>query len=254
MKSLAIPLLLALATVPAHAAWSLLADFDSGYTAAALDGQNGWVSQNGTVTADPLNPLNQVASFNVAVAGSHLALPGGGIADGGVGSLFFRAMFTSANPNFNIGGSHLANPNGAANVFDSFKSQLRFGASGAPNANVISIRDGGAFANTPATFATDTWYNVWLVVDNASDSTAFYVSTDIDPGAPIATGAFRGGATTDPILNFYFRTNSDSAGLTFLDDIYFDGSGANLSYAIPEPSGSLLAALGALGLLRRRRA
>ena len=87
---------------------------------------------------------------------------------------------------------------------------------------------------------------------NVSGSTTYGITSGSDWILPAVNGGESfsfsstdaGGATT------FFR-NTVASGVT-TNDTYTSSSGANLAL-VPEPSAALLGALGALGLLRRRR-
>lgn len=243
--------------VPAHASFSLFSDFDNGYTLGALNGQNGWVVQGGSavpsIVIDPADPLNHVASF--ASAGNISRPLPLSIDNSSTGTLFFRMNAPGGGVNFNIGVTDLSSGS-FADSFENFRSQLRLGNS-ATKATEIDVRLGGAFttgtANT-SVFVPNTWFNVWLVINNATDTTQFYVSTGDSnaPATPFAQGSFRAG-TNNPIATFYARTSGTAA--TLVDDIYYDATGSNLTnpVTIPEPATAGLVLLGLAGLMGRRR-
>jgi hypothetical protein len=242
-------------TSATHAAFVKVADFDSGYVlGGSLHGQNGWVVSSGnaapSIVSDPFNPLNQVGSFGNTVATSlniSLALPGV-IPNDGTGTLFFR-LNAPTSVNFNIGATNLASGSLAEN-FDNFRSQMR--VSGAQPTE-IDIRNGGAFStgsgSNTTSYTPNEWFNVWLVINNATDITNFYVSTG-DATTPFAAGSFRI-TTADPIATFYARTSGTQ--FTLVDDIYFDAAGANLVNPIPEPATAGLVLLGLAAFASRRR-
>jgi hypothetical protein len=228
-----------------------------------LNGQDGWsVQGNDTNSAvvqdpDPTNPLNRVGSF-VNGAGSvniARALPGAGLANGSTGTLFFRLNAPGA-VNFNIGASDVAPANFTAD-FNNFESQIRLGNSAA-NATEVDVRNGGGFTtgtgSNTTTYTPNTWFNVWLVIDNNTDTTQFYVSGTAGGNAstPFAQSTFRNGVASNPLITFYARTSTASP--VFVDDIYFDSSGANLLNPIPEPGSAVLVTLGLAALLNRRPA
>jgi hypothetical protein len=248
---------LLIAALPASGAFTLFSNFDAGYVQGPLNGQNGWSVQNGdtntAVVQDPTNPLNQVGSF-VNGAGSvniGRALPGGGLVNGSTGTLFFR-LNAAAMVNFNIGASDVA-PANFSNDFTNFESQIRLSG---VNASEIDVRNGAAFTtgtgSNTTTYTPDTWFNVWMVIHNDTDTTQFYVSGNASgaPTAPFAQGTFRNGVAGNPLITFYSRTSTATPVL--VDDIYFDPAGANLLNPIPEPSCAALATLGVATLLKRR--
>jgi len=123
------------------------------------------------------------------------------------------------------------------------------------------------------TIVADATYNVWLAIDNSTDTYKIYMQSNNDPALSSITQLLK---STDGLGTFTFR-NSGSAlqandlisfnmgvggggfvGPVFIDDIYVDTGSANLANPVPEPAtlttlalGTL--AIGALALLRRRR-
>lgn len=254
--------LLLAAALPASGGFSLFSDFDAGYVRGALNGQNGWsVQGNDTNSAvvqdpDPTNPLNQVGSFVNGAGSVNIArtFPGGGLADGSTGTLFFRLNAPAA-VNFNIGASDVAVATLTLD-FNNFESQIRLGNSAA-NATEVDVRNGAAFTtgtgSNTTTYTPDTWFNVWLVINNNTDTTQFYVSGTAGGNAstPFAQSTFRNGVASNPLITFFSRTSSASP--VFVDDIYFDPAGANLLNPIPEPASFSLTIFGLAGLFNRRQ-
>src|SRR5688572_5745912 len=152
----------------ADAAFTLFSDFEAGYVPGPLHGQAGWAVQgddtNSAVVSDPTNPLNHVGSFVNGPGSVNIArtLPGGGLLNGTVGTLFFRLNAPAA-VNFNIGASDI--PIGSLTAdFTNFESQIRLGNSAA-NAMEVDVRNGGGFTtgtgSNTTTYAPDSWFNVW---------------------------------------------------------------------------------------------
>jgi hypothetical protein len=203
---------------------------------------------------DPTNPQNQVGSFVNGTGSVNIARPLSdlGIVDGSVGTLFFR-LYAPAVVNFNIGASDVAVANLAAN-FNNFESQIRL--SGVIPSEV-DVRNGGGFStgtgSNTTTYPENSWFNVWLVINNTTDTTEFYVSEVAGGNAstPFAQSSFRNGVASNPLITFKARTSSASPVL--VDDIYFDPAGANLLNPIPEPGSALLLTLGLAGLAARRK-
>ncbi len=244
------PLALIAMAATGHAAFSLIDN---------MEGANGW-SGDGTLTADPAGSGNQV--FSVANTGStttsHLSL-GSGIASGTTGTLFFRvrAAGNTAAGTFDwvFGSTSVASPSEWSD-FNGYGA-MNNSASNGDAANPMAVRDGTSFDFFgPA--SADTWYNVWLVLNNDTEQTTMYFNTGLgtpatDPSTLSSSGAFRN-TGSDPLINLFVRNNGGAGSIGYLDDVYLDTTGANLTNPIPEPSSSLLAGLlFGLGVLRRRR-
>ncbi|MDA7930345.1 PEP-CTERM sorting domain-containing protein [Akkermansiaceae bacterium] len=227
----------------------VLVDNFEGYTAGSdLNGSGGWTANGDTkVLVDPDDAgnqaLNSAETATVTTTNVHKAIPV--IDQTSVGTIFFRAR--AQNPaDLVIGSSDVAAP---ANWPD-FEGYMRFAGGN------IDVRDGGGFSNV-GTYTAGEWYNVWLVLDHTTDTTTVHFNQgDADAPAAAGSGAFRttGNTVHDDIINVFIR-NNDPTNSGFVDDIYVDNTGANLTNptAIPEPASSLLALLGLVFGLRRRR-
>ncbi len=104
---------------------------------------------------------------------------------------------------------------------------------------VLKVRDGGSFDDVDV-LADSTWYQVWMVIDNAVDTYEVYMSggglverTLLDAGAQTEFG-FRNGSASNPMLNFFARTGSGTTGIWSIDDIYL-AEGENFG----DPAGGL---------------
>jgi len=239
---------LALTALSSQAAFVLVDDMESG---------NNWAS-NGTaptggVVADPAGGGNNVYSIvgqadqNADASDAWLSL-GTGIANNTTGTLFFRVRVADDAGDFNwvFGSSDVADPGTWGDyegygVMDSVNNTV---------GNEVAVRNGGSFT-TFTSASADTWYNVWLVLDNTSDITTMYFGTGDSGTAATQSGTFRNG-TTASLDRLFVRNNVlDSTG--YIDDVYLDTSGANLANPIPEPSSLALLFCGAASFVVRRR-
>ncbi|QDU88895.1 hypothetical protein Pla175_22790 [Pirellulimonas nuda] len=233
----------------ARADWNLLEDFDD-LTPGAIGGQGDWLTnlQAGAtsnaaydVAADPANAANQtmlVTGFN---GNGYLPLGTASIAEGATSTVFLRMRATN-DSDLVFGASDIADPAGA---FESYEGQVVMGnlknataqPGGDPLDNQWKVRNVGAFDNL-GTFNPNEWYNVWLVLNNATDTTGFYVSLGTGDAALLGTGGFRNG-TVDPLVSLLVKTgarHNNFASMGYIDDIYIDSSGENL--VIPEGVGT----------------
>lgn len=247
------PLLCAAAVLPAgnaHAVFSLLENFD-GLTAGALGTQGGWNSDaEYSVVNDPAGGTNQVLEFTGAgQSGAYLALGGAGVAEGASGTLFGRFRFIDTG-NANLGLSEAAAPA----AYNDFKVQIN-----RQNGTPIKARDAGGFQDlsTPLADNADTWYNIWAVADNATDTSRIYIQSDTDPDFATQTEVF----TPDGTINFRSDTTDalstlmlrSQEGTAYFDDFYIS-PGTDLSNpTIPEPSSLALLLLGGAAFARRKR-
>ena len=250
--------LAAFLAMPAQGQWQLLDDFDDlnlgaidptrggGPGATVGDGQGGWedVGQpniNGEattqVTFSPGEGANRVLSQgtqngqgNTSSVFKALPTP---IADGTTGTIFYRArVFSDPNTgNFVLGASDAALPFN----WDNYQGYNVFRTDG-----TLQVRDGSQFVDFANTFTSETWTNVWQVLDHTTDTTRIYVSTGDNPAVEV----------TDPNVAYAFREQNGDAGdlVTFqvrqtpggttqpdplppayLDDIFVNPNGADLT-------------------------
>ena len=238
----------------APASFVLIDDYES-----YLSGANGTTATPAWTQGWPAGGANAGTTTVGADAGSgqaiHYAHGGSGgqinyssvgtvAAEGTTGTIFFQSYLdaTGSDTLFAFGRSGLG-AYGDLGVLFRVPSDL-----------IVEVYNGG-YANTTTTIAADTLYNFWVVIDNAVNTTSLYFSAGGFGETPalIQSGfAFRN-STAGDINTFYLGTNSGSVG--FIDNIYIDSTGANLTnpLPVPEPSIALLGGLDMLGLIRRRR-
>lgn len=257
----------------APAAFVAIDNFDSYTQGSSLNGQGGWgtgtqANFGALVVADPANAANNVLQtsnsggtgrvFNDFQASHGLSVPTGASA-----TLFTRFRSTAAGVDIAFGSSDLDQAALLADAasgarFNNFEAYGRI----VTNGTQFQVRNGGGFTEgaNSYTIAPDTWYNLWLVLDNTAFTYKAYVQGPSDAG-PVqylggtATGdfAFRTTATPHGNLISYLLDSNATSGNTYFDDIYLDTAGANLSNPIPEPTSLALATLCGLALLVRRK-
>jgi len=122
-------------------------------------------------------------------------------------------------------------------------------------------RDGGT-TDSAGTPSEDTWYNVWLVVDNSTQTYDVYINSGTSAATAgdllFADQAFRTGADGIPgaLDKLIVLGTNNSSDATYFDNFTLDDAGVNLNYQlVPEPSTYALISgiLVSLLLLRRRR-
>lgn len=198
--------------------WMAAHDF-SGLDEGPLDGFGGWTATDGTgIRSDDGNKMI------LAEGGGQNAYAslGGTIASGSSGTVFFRAR-PGEMPDFVLGVSDVAEPN----AWDEYEGYMRFAGTN------IDVRDGGGFTTVLENFSAESWYNIWLVLDNRTLETTLYYSTGAEAAQLGGSGAFRmtgGNTVTGDLINFLVRTGTaHTTGQ--VDDIYL-ASGQNL--AVPQ--------------------
>ncbi len=201
--------------------FTLVENFD-GLNVGALEGQGGWsTSATGVrVAIDPADAENQVMNQTGNGLRAWKAMT---ISEGSTGTVFYR-MRRDGGVNISIGTSDKTVP---GTSFAEFEAQLNNQGD-----DVLKVRNGGAFTDVDQ-FADGVWYEVWMVVDNASDTYKVYLKggtlterTLLDAGALTAFG-FRNGSATNAMETFFARTGNGQSGTWLIDDIYL-ADGENL--------------------------
>lgn len=219
-------LLLSLAvSTSAHGQWALLSDFDA-LALGDLGSQGSWSTAGPSsiyqIVVDPNDATNQALRANRDATGSdpNAYIPlGSGIAEGATGTLFFR-MRNESLGDLVFGSSDSSSPS----TWNDYEGYMRM------NAGDIEVRDGGAF-KFGGTYNEDEWTNIWLVLNNQSDTITLYSSVGSASAIELATGDFRNG-TTSTLVTANLRMGAAHLGMNgYLDDIYL-ASGELLSLPI----------------------
>lgn len=234
--------------------------------AGLVDDFEGYETGNlGNVASPPWTSVLNATSSNVLIAeadgNKHFAYfaPGSGVVRGGsraieavddtnsATTLFLRFYTETDSFNNTFGLSS----NAAPTAFGDMNVMLRV------NAGLFDVRSGGSFTPGVA-IQSGTWYNVWAVIDQTTDTFDVYLNSGL-AGATAANlvaegAAFRVG-TTNPLVSFVALvqgyTGAPAENKVRLDDIYlFDG--VVLSNPIPEPATLLVLGLGGLFLRKRK--
>lgn len=98
-----------------------------------------------------------------------------------------------------------------------------------PSDLIVEVHNGG-YANTSTSLSTDTLYNFWVVIDNSANTSSLYYSTDTEAPVLIQSGCAFRNSTAGDINTFYLGSNGGSAG--FIDNMYVDSSGSNLTHPL----------------------
>jgi MYXO-CTERM domain-containing protein len=250
-----------------QAAFNILDDFESYATGSNIGAATNWTSTldggpDHTVAESSGNKYLSLSGTNNthSVFNNNSTL----LADGAAGTYFFRMLTATTGSH---GGTGVSAKEGFQNGWSDGGAIIRLGdRSDQRPGNVNKLyayneNSGGAGTyDEYSVLTTDVWYNAWIVLDNDGDRQYdFYIQRDGDStyGTQTQLGSglgYRDDANTavGSIESLFFRTGLTNVGTSF-DDLYFDGSGPNLANPVPEPTVTLLGALGLLGLLRRRR-
>jgi len=266
---------LAFAPSTSRATFTLIDNFNAYTVGSAISGQGDWTAEAGNnptaagVAADPLNPANTVLAIG---AGGYTSGrlghretintdPAVQINNGTTATLFFRMAWDTKSVDLSIGMTDVANPisDTIFNSFTQFRSQLS--ASFTPGFDNLSVID----INGRQTLTTDvsplSWYNIWMVINNTTDTTQIYIQGNEFASQTLLTSqgnssfTFRNGTTTNNLVTLFIATGRNLAnfppnpqeniGPVYFDDIYVDQSGQNLVNPVPEPGGMLLAMIAA---------
>jgi hypothetical protein len=223
--------LLALIVPAAHAEFIPVERFDS-LLLGPIDGQDGWVaaSDSSAVAVDPLDFDNQLLSILSESTTLHRPLV---ISSGSTRMIFLRFQ-AQAQLSLSFGLSDLVSPT----RFDHFEVELSITNSPME----LRINEDGTYRALTSVIP-GVWYNCWLSVDNARDSTAIWMHDR--PGQPavetdrLRVGdqdrfAFRNGAAGD-LQTFYVKTGGGNgvAGPLLLDDLFVEDAEGALNLSNP---------------------
>jgi hypothetical protein len=228
----------------ANAMAVLVDNFDS-YAPGQVDAVTAaWKgTANMTIEIDPNNPDNNVIRVQEAgatqqstycVLSSNAIIP-----EGATKTLFLRFRATNQIDS-SFGLTDAATPDVGGTNWGQFNPQVSL------NYGNFRVRDAGAFKVTGPYTALE-WYNMWMVVDNATDTMKVYLHNRPSEAATEAdlvkvgdqdTFVFRN-KTTNDLIRFYWRSqNPGGDRWVWIDDIYMtDGVSLVNPTAPPAPTG-----------------
>lgn len=223
-------------------------DFDA--VSGPLAGYNDWVSNGGLIASDPAGGDNLVLTFGgTGDRGSFRPVT---LANGTSGTLYLRlrvatdnADLTSPVINWSAGLSDVALTSGNGEFAD-FEAQLNQNRdAGNDLPETMRTRDAGAFTRV-MTLQAGVWYSIWMVIDNAADRYEVFAqggehATQTQLADPTGKTQFTfrnsgGGVVANDLVRFFIRLTSTHLGSVYLDDLWLDPSGRNLT----NPSGNVV--------------
>lgn len=215
----------------AHAAFQVVEDFDS-LTLGNISGQNGWsaTSGSGEVVLDPGGDSNRVLKATTESGILHKATS---VAQGTKRMLFLRFRFEE-HGRFSFGLSHLSNPD----EFSDFGPELGMAADTASDPNNDFRVANGLFPpgiyDVLRTLGPGIWYNIWILVDNSSDTYQVWMNSNrggnaqftdqLENSAAERKFGFRT-STVKGLINFFIKTGGGKSpveGRFYIDDIYIE--------------------------------
>ncbi len=219
-----------LAVLPglASANWTLLENFESGFSAGnTIGGVNGWVADTPAAVLAATDPATSGRGMTArAIPGGrndiYKLLGGQAIAPAGTGTIFFEAYLPPVgvgSANISIGLSDSVTPNDYA----ACKPQFRF-----LNSDLYP-RNGGVFTDTGFDFDSGKWLAVWLVSNNSTDKVDIYVKSPTGSVVQVQVAddyGFRG-TSANALVSFLLI---QAAGQDiYFDNIYVDNAATNLT-------------------------
>jgi hypothetical protein len=251
----------------AQSGWVLVDDFDSYNTGNVNANPNPtggvWTamsnSQFSTIAEQEGNKFISYGWSNPnGFRGAYRSLGTSSLQAEEVATYFFQFRANVANPDHSFGLTDLATP---AENFDHFRLQLAVVADPANPGKVrLGARQASGLTEIQNNLDVGSWFNVWLVVNNATNSYNAYFSAD-PMGTATLVGqdmTFRIGTTNAlSTLLLLGRTASSFTGSDrglHIDNIYYS-QGTNLVNPIPEPAtyALIFGVLALAGVVARRR-
>lgn len=212
----------------------LLEDFES-LTVGRLYGQADWAATSSVRVVRDVNTDNLLMQLAGSNASAYKPLADLAIADGQIGTLFFRFQVDDNAVDHGIGLTDVPTPSAWG---DYEATTLIY-----PDSSLVKARgrDYNAYQDMTLNdgangLAPDTWYHLWMVNDNATDTVDYYIQgADITSQRHVAEGfRFRNG-TTDPLSTFFARVGASATAHVFVDDIYVS-AGQDLVSPIGSPA------------------
>ncbi len=199
----------------AHSGGSNAFELNGGPWTTNTDGGSG-------LTAIEDNGSSQHLAFGWNAGQRGATRTGATIANGESGTYYFRIRTDDASPDVSYGLSDV--PSGDAFSYGEFEVQIGLVNSGGPT---LGARNGGVFEQLVTGLSANTWYDIWLVVDNDTDTYDAYYGTGGDPnGIASATKfaddfGYRNGPSSNDLLTFMTLSNNHEDLKAYVDDISY---------------------------------
>ncbi|MDR2982874.1 MAG: hypothetical protein LBV12_11585 [Puniceicoccales bacterium] len=263
-KILVLNLFLASTSLPA--AFVCVGDFETAGTLGSSVSAQNWSGDAAALTSTtiaqaPDDPNNQVlkTTCSTSAKGIYLNLgESGTIASGATGTVFFRAYY-SASTSYSLGFGARYSQDGDRTL----QAQISTSSVAASKWQVYSSSTGAIGATTPSSLLTESWYNIWIVINPDGVANTWQAYYALDGGAQTifaaggaSTFSFKKGALYDrPIDQFSIVFTGVSgvavgdASPVYFDDIYVDTSAMNLATPVLVPEANTLFWCGGLGVM-----
>ena len=214
--------------------FTLIDDFE-GYTVATYSGgstafvASGGPWQSNTAAATGLVAIQNDSITNHLAHGWATGTRGASravtpITNSSAGTYYFRIRTADTTPDVSFGLSDVTS--GTTFAFGDFEVQVALITSG--GAPAIGARNGSTFQTLATGLNANTWYDVWISVDNTTDTYDVFYGTSGNPaivGTQIANDfAFRNGLAANDLTTFMTLSNNHADLQAHLDDIRYSSS------------------------------
>ncbi|MEZ4660710.1 MAG: Ig-like domain-containing protein [Caldilineaceae bacterium] len=212
-------------STPAAPGFRLVDAFDN-LSTGRVDGQNGWRGSNSArVVTDPAGLFGNSLQIEGLDQYASRALPAE-IANASQGTLFMRIRRSGAVDGF-AGAADVTAPT------EWIDFEVQAGVDNSASTN-IQLRDGAGVQTANQALGDNTWYCLWLAINNSADRYTAYIQGGAYPNQTrLVTNSqsdfgFRNGGG-EPLRSFFGRVGNVNNGALLIDDIYVDPSGENLA-------------------------
>ncbi|WOO43431.1 PEP-CTERM sorting domain-containing protein [Rubellicoccus peritrichatus] len=244
----------------AQASFVLIDDFDGYLAGSEVGGQGDWVETNGSDDVFTVVDTggNHVMAIENSASGRGLINTSSDInitqtSGTDIGTIFFTISFETAAADeaaFDYGLQIAGNTSAG-----SISTRVTASIADTQSIGELKVVSGGATADLTLL----TTYEYWIVADNSNDMQSHYIRELGEVTSPTAIAsnvAFTGGAVAQNLTELFFRTQNTGSNVTYIDNLYIDGTGENLAspISIPEPATvALMVGVAVMGYTTYRR-